>query len=324
MVFKRLVEGDVTKAEDCKVAVYSCPLDIMQTETKGTVLIKTAKELLDFSSGEESVIEEQIKAIADTGCKVIVSGGKVGDLTLHYANKYGLMVVRLLSKFDLRRLCRAIEATPLPRVTAPTADEMGHCDCVRVDELGDTPVVIFKQERDESAVSTIVIRGATENIMDDMERAIDDGVNTFKALTKDNRYVPGAGATEIELAKQISQYAETCPGLEQYAIQKFAEALEILPRAIAENTGVKATEVISKLYASHQEGNKNVGVDIAGEGASVKDVVEDGIVDLYINRFWALKFATAAANTVLNVDQIIMAKQAGGPKPKENKDWDED
>ena len=324
MVFKRQAEGDVTKAENCKVAVYSCPLDIMQTETKGTVLIKTAKELMDYSKGEESIIEEQLKSIAESGCKVIVSGGKVGELALHYANKYDLMVVRLTSKWDLRRLAKTIGATALPRITPPTADEAGHCDHVRLDEIGDTPVIVFKQDSKESPITTIVIRGSTENIMDDMERAIDDGVNTFKALTKDTKMVPGAGATEIELAKLITSYGETCPGLEQYAIEKFAEALEVLPRALAQNTGVKATEVISKLYAAHQDGKKNVGFDIEADCPAVKDATENGIYDLYITKHWGLKFATTAANTVLKVDQIIMAKQAGGPKPKQNKDWDED
>lgn len=326
MVFKRAVEGDVTKAENCKIAVYSCPMDIMQTETKGTVLIKTAQDLLDLSKGEENVIEEQVKSIADSGATVVVTGGKVGELALHYANKYNLMVIRLMSKFDLRRLCRAIKATPLPRLTQPTSEELGHCDFVRVDEIGDTPVVVFKQEKEESAMATIIIRGASDNIMDDIERAIDDGVNTFKALSKDSRLVPGAGATEIELAKQIESYGETCPGLEQYSIKKFAEALEVLPRAMAENTGVKANEVISLLYAEHQEGKKNIGVDIEAGNAAVCDAVEAGILDLYLNKYWALKFAVAAANTVLKVDQIIMAKPAGGPKapPKENKNWDED
>jgi len=209
-------------------------------------------------------------------------------------------------------------------VTRPTPDECGHVDEIRTDEIGDTNVIIFKQEEEGGAIATIVIRGATENIMDDVERAIDDGVNTFKALTKDNRLVPGGGATEMDLAKSLTSHAETCPGLEQYAITKFAEALEVVPRALAENSGVKATEVVSQLYVAHQQGQKTVGFDIEKEAAGVTDMVEKKIFDLYVTKYWALKFATMAANTVLKVDQIIMAKQAGGPKPKENKDWDED
>lgn len=173
-------------------------------------------------------------------------------------------------------------------------------------------------------MSTVVIRGSTENIMDDIERAVDDGVNTFKALTRDDRFVPGAGATEIELAKQISSFGETCAGLEQYAIKRFAESLEIIPRTLAENAGVKATEVISKLYAAHQAGDKNAGFDNESGGAAIKDAVKAGILDLYLVKYWALKFATDAAVTVLRVDQIIMSKPAGGPKPKDNPNWDED
>lgn len=118
MVFKRFVEGDETKKTKAKIAVYTCPIDIAQTETKGTVLIKTAEELKDFSRGEECLLETQIKAIADTGAHVIVSGAKFGDMALHYMNKYKLMAVRLSSKFDIRRLCKAVGATALPRVVS--------------------------------------------------------------------------------------------------------------------------------------------------------------------------------------------------------------
>lgn len=187
MVFKRFVEGDISSAQKAKVAVFSCPVDILQTETKGTVLIKTANELKDFSRGEENLLEQQIKSIADSGAKVIVAGAKFGDLALHYCNKYGMMAVRLNSKFDLRRLGKAVNATVLPRLTAPTAEELGYCDNVLVEELGDTGIVAFRNESKEGRISTIVVRGATENYMDDIERAVDDGVNTFKALTKDGR-----------------------------------------------------------------------------------------------------------------------------------------
>ncbi|XP_035231221.1 T-complex protein 1 subunit theta-like [Stegodyphus dumicola] len=116
MVFKRMVEGDVQKVENAKVAVYTCPFDSAQTETKGTVLIKSADELLNYTRGEENLLEEQIKAIADAGANVIVSGGKFGDMSLHYLNKYGIMAVRLQSKFDVRRLCKTVNAVALPKM----------------------------------------------------------------------------------------------------------------------------------------------------------------------------------------------------------------
>ncbi|KAI1242347.1 hypothetical protein IHE44_0005882 [Lamprotornis superbus] len=291
----------------------------------GTVLIKNAEELMNFSKGEENLMDLQVKAIADSGANVVVTGGKVADMALHYANKYNLMLVRLNSKWDLRRLCKTVGATALPRLTPPTLEEMGHCNSVYLSEVGDTQVVVFKHEKEDGAISTILIRGSTDNLMDDIERAVDDGVNTFKVLTRDKRLVPGGGATEIELAKQITSYGETCPGLDQYAIKKFAEAFEAIPRALAENSGVKANEVISKLYAVHQEGKKNVGFDIEAEAAAVKDMLEAGVLDTYLGKFWGIKLATNAAVTVLRVDQIIMAKPAGGPKPPSGKkDWDED
>lgn len=111
MVFKREVEGDVSSASKAKIVIYSCPVDITQTETKGTVLIKTADELLNFSKGEESLLEKQIKDIADAGVKVVVAGAKFGDMALHFLNKYGVMAVRLNSKFDLRRLAKTVNAT---------------------------------------------------------------------------------------------------------------------------------------------------------------------------------------------------------------------
>jgi len=317
MVFKRHAESTIIKKDSCKVAIYTCPIDALQTETKGTVLIKTAEELTTFSRGEETQLEKQIKEIADAGVDVVVAGGKFGDLALHYVNKYNMMAVRLMSKWDVRRLARATGATALPKMTPPTSEELGMADSVYVDELGDTEIVVFKVGTNESRVSTIVIRGATDNYMDDIERAVDDGVNVFKGLCKDGHLTPGGGATEIELARQVSQWAETHPGLEQYSINKFAEALEIIPRVLAENSGVKPKEVISKLYAAHSEGNKNMGFDIDGESADIIDCAENNILDLMIAKKWAMKYATNAAATVLRVDQIIMAKRAGGPKPRD-------
>lgn len=323
MVFKREVEGEITSMKDAKIAMYSCAVDVMQTETKGTVLIKSADELMNFSRGEEMLLEAQIKAIADTGAKVVVAGAKFGDMALHFVNKFGMMAIRLNSKFDLRRLSKTVGATVLPRVLPPTSEELGYCDSVSLEELGDTPLVVFRVLGAESRISTIVIRGATDNYMDDIERAIDDGVNTFKCITRDGRFVPGAGATEIELALQLAQYADTLPGLEQYAVRKFAAALECFPKALADNSGHRATSVVDKLLEAHQAGKKNHGVDIESLN-TICDSVEKGILDLYVNKMWGLKYAVGAAATILRVDQIIMAKRAGGPKARPQGAGDQD
>lgn len=161
-----------------------------------------------------------------------------------------------------------------------------------------------------------MVRGATNNFLDDIERSIDDGVNNFKVLARDGRYVAGAGAMEIELAAQISAFADTLPGLDQYAVRRFSEALEVLPKALAENSGLNGTEMINKLYLAHKEsGGKNMGINIEADKPEVIDVTGKKLYDLYLLKHWGLKYAVSAACTVLKVDQIIMAKKAGGPKP---------
>lgn len=160
-------------------------------------------------------------------------------------------------------------------------------------------------------MATLVLRGATTSSLDDIERAIDDGVNTIKNLCRDGRMVPGAGATEIHLAKIVGDYSKTITGLDQYAVEAFGHALEIVPRIIAENAGHKGEAVIADLYGKTSESNR-FGVDVA-DGV-VKDVIENGsIMDCWETKSWAMKLSVDAVLTILKVDQIIMSKPSGGP-----------
>ncbi|KAJ5755432.1 t-complex protein 1 theta subunit [Penicillium manginii] len=325
MVFGREPDGIVKQARKAKVGVFSCPIDISQTETKGTVLLKNAQEMVDFTKGEEERLEAAIKELYDSGLRVLVAGSTVGDLAMHYLNRFNILVIKILSKFELRRLCR---------VTT---------------EIGGDRVTVFRQEDANSATrtSTIVLRGATQNHLDDVERAIDDGVNVVKAITKDPRLVPGAGATEIQLVERISAFADKTPGLPQHAIRKFAEAFEVVPRTLAESAGLDATEVLSRLYTAHHRNNTDaqsegeeegssseeeepywttgVDLEVGSGGDGTLDAVDEGILDLMASKSWAIRLASEAARTVLSVDQIIVARQAGGPKPPgPNPNWDED
>lgn len=145
MVFGREPSGNRKHASRSKVAVFACPIDISQTETKGTVLLKNAKEMLDFTKGEEAQLEAIIKEIYDSGVRVIIAGATVGDLALHYLNRFDILVIKVLSKFEIRRVCRVIGATPLARLGAPMPDEMGTIDVVETLEIGGDRVTVFRQ-----------------------------------------------------------------------------------------------------------------------------------------------------------------------------------
>lgn len=309
MVFPREAEGVIKKASKAKVAVFTCPLDISQTETKGTVLLHNAKEMLDFTKGEENQLEAIVKELYDAGVRVVITGSSLGDLMLHYLNRYGIFVIKVLSKFDLRRLCRVIGATPLARVGAPMPEEMGSIDVVETVEIGGDRVTVFRQEDEKTKTATIVIRGATQNHLDDIERAIDDGVNVVKALVKDSRLVPGAGAIEMELMKRLEALGDKTPGLLQHGIKKYAAAFEIIPRTLAENAGLDVSEILAKLHAAHHKSDVGTaGIDVENEEDGILDAKKSGILDVLAAKKWAIKLATEATITVLSVDQIIMSK----------------
>jgi len=312
MCLTRGVVGQITEVWNAKVAVYGIPLDSVTTETKGTVLLKSADELKAYNNSEEEALERVIKAIADTGCNMIICGQAIGELALHFLEKYKIMCLKCPSKFELRRICRTTGANTLVRLEPPQEADLGACKHIYVKEIGSTRCTLFDSESDNSRVATIVLRGSTTSIMDDVERAIDDGVNVVKAMTRDARFVPGAGATELLLADAVSTYGEAQPGLEQYAINKFAMSLEVVPRTLAENAGLDATNMIAEMYAAHKAGKTGVGIDVVNAGTA-----DCGVQDLLITKKEAIKLAVDAAVTVLRVDQIIMSKPAGGPKAPE-------
>ncbi|KAF5795619.1 putative chaperonin TCP-1, chaperonin Cpn60/TCP-1 family, groEL-like apical domain superfamily [Helianthus annuus] len=312
MVLKGDTVGSVKRIEKAKVVVIAGGVDTTATETKGTVLIHSAEQLENYAKTEEAKVEELIKAVADSGAKVIVSGAAVGEMALHFCERYKLMVLKIGSKFELRRFCRTTGAVALLKLgSVVNPDDLGYVDSISVEEIGGSRVTVVRNEQGGNSVTTVLLRASTDSILDDLERAVDDGVNTYKALCRDSRIVPGAAATEIELARKLKEFSFTETGLDQYAIAKFAESFEMIPKTLAENAGLNAMEIISSLYAEHSAGNVKVGIDL--EGGACKDVSTLKIWDLFVTKFHALKYAADAVCTVLRVDQIIMSKPAGGP-----------
>lgn len=245
----------------------------------------------------------------------------IHELALHYCNKYGIMHIKISSKYETRRfaisvnaevnnICRKAER-PVP---------VGYCDVIEVQEVGDKKVIVCKDESSsERDVSTIVLRAATENVLNDVALAIGNGINVAKVAVGSNEFLPGAGATELELGLQLKKLAAIETGLEQYSIRAFAEALEIIPRVLAETAGMNADNCITKLVAEHSAGKTATGVNIEAAGTEDLTVsaVEACVFDSEAVKLWAFRNAVDAACSILRVDQVVMRKQAGGPKPQE-------
>jgi len=312
MVVQRRSLTNVTSKTNAKIAVFNCPVEASATEAKSTVLISNADELVNYNKSEEAMMEANIKAISESGVDVVISGGSVSEMAVHFIQKYGMMAFKIPSKWEHRRLTRALAAKPIMALGAVQPDELGHCDFVETKQSGGRSVTVFRQEGTVGKVASIIVRSATKNVLDDLERTINDGINTVKTMCKDPRLLPGAGATDIALAMKLKTYASTKTGLEQYAIRKFGEALEVCPRTLGENGGQDYAELLSALYSAHAAGNSNMGVDIENDG--VIDALKNGIFDPFAVKENALVMAADAVITVLRVDQIIMSKQAGGPK----------
>ncbi|GJM95885.1 hypothetical protein PR202_ga12670 [Eleusine coracana subsp. coracana] len=181
---KQFSQEDILCPLIADIAVFVGGVDTSATETKGTVLIHSAEQLENYAKTEEAEVEKLIKAVADTGANVIVSGATVGDMALHFCERYKSL-----------------------KLSQPNGDELGYADSVSVEEIGGLRVTVVKNEEGENSVATVVLRGNTDGILDDLERVVDDGVNTYKSMCRDSRIIPGAAATEIELARRLKEFS---------------------------------------------------------------------------------------------------------------------
>jgi len=272
--------------------------------------LKTPKNYLTTTGPRKKTWKKVIQSIVNSGVKCVIVGGSVSTMALHYLDNYKIMVIRIMSKFEIRRIAKSIGATLLVRLGAPTPEEMGYADRIYTDEIGSHKCIIIERKSDENKLATILLRGSTNNLLENIEHAIEGGVNSYRSLCKDANFIPGAGASEMFLATELREYAKTCSGLEQYSITKFGESFEIVPRTLAENAGLNVNEVMANLNTSNSQDSK-IGIDIFN--GELKNAFDLGVYDHLESKKWALRFSLEAVMTILRVDQIIVAKPAGGP-----------
>jgi T-complex protein 1 subunit theta len=318
LVLQRDTEHSLKRVDRARVAVYSCGIEAVRAETKGTVLLHDADELLNFSKTEETQLKASIDGLKEAGINVVVSGSKIDDLALHYLEHAGIMAIRIPSKWELVRWARSLGANVMVKFDTPEPSAIGQADEVFVSEVGGRKCIIAQSAPSETraGLCTIILRAATKGMLDDLGAAVSNGINVVQALTRDGRFVAGAGASEMTLAQAVEELANSFEGLEQYAIRQYGTALASIPKSLAETCGIPASKAVTMLRAAHTEGRSTVGINVEATGlADCLTEEETDIYDLLAGKAWAIRMATQAATTVLTVDQIIMSKQAGGPAP---------
>lgn len=325
MLIPAEAEGIIKRVERARIVAYCCPFGISRFEAKNTVRFESASQLKNFGKTEETIMAERVLALAKAGVNVMVVGGRVDALAVFYADRCRIMVVRLPSRMQLQRLCKMAGATLLFKPTVPSPEDMGHCYRVYTTEIGSTVVLVFSQHGTPCPLATVVLRGATGEMLDCLEEAIRDGVQVYKNLATDARLLPGAGATEMALSVRLSTLGMYYPGCEQYGILEFSQALKTLPAILADNSGLPVNEMMAKMEIQHQLGNQNTGILLGVEEASTVDAAAEGVLDPYLVKYRGIILATQIAMTLLDVSDIMVAKKSGGPKPRgDNPNWDKE
>ena len=315
MVVLRKTEGSVTSCEKCNVAVYNCEFTTKGAETNDQIVFKTADELLNYTKSEEDHMEKIVKDIVDSGVKCVVTGGAISNIAIHYFDKYGIMAFRTLSKFELRRIAKSIGATLLVRLGPPTKEEMGYADEIRVTEISSQKCILLRKDNENNKLATIVLRGTTNDMLDNLERVVNCGVNAYRAVCKSPIFVAGAGAIDMYLCEKIKQYAREVTSLDQYAIEAFGESFEVIPRTIMENCGLNVNEKLNTLRSKNSK-SPTLGINI--KTGEIEDAFVMGVYDHLETKRWAIKHAYNSIRTIIKIDQIIVAKPAGGPNLTNN------
>lgn len=311
---ERLSPSMPKSVENARIMLLEGTLEIKKLSTDTKITIKEAEELASFKQGEEKVIADQVEAIARAGANVVFCQKGIGQIASHYLAKNGILAARRVKDEDLKLLSLATGARIVGDVTAVTAKDLGSAKLVEERKVGKDKQMIFIEGCENAKAVSIILHGATELFLDEMERALEDALHVVLDVIQSGKIVPGGGAPEIRVAEKIRQHASTLSGREQLAVSAFADAVESIPTALAENAGFDPVNTVVGLRSKHQKGLFNYGINIrTGEPS---DMLVEGVVEPLKVKIQALKSATEAATMILRVDDIIAAKNEGlKPKP---------
>ncbi len=305
--------GMPRRVEKAKIALLNCPLEIEKTEFDAKLNIENPDQMKGFLDEEEKVLREMVERIASAGANVVICEKGIDDVAQHFMAKKNILAVRRVKQSDMEKLAKATGGRIFSQLEDLKPSDIGHADLVEERKVSDDKMTFIEGCKNPKAVS-ILVRGGTERVVDEAERAIHDALSVVKDVVVEPRVVAGGGAVESELASQLRVYAQKLSGKEQLAVQAYAEALEIVPLTLAENAGMDPIDSLMEIRSKHQAKQRWVGVDpFKGK---VADLTKLEVYEPLVVKVQALKSAGEAAGMILKIDDVIAAtksKGSGGP-----------
>lgn len=294
------------EVKNAKIALLKYPLEVKDLETDAKINLSDPSQMQAFLDNEEQMIREMIDKIIDSGANVLFCQKGIDDLAMHYLSKAGILAVKRTKKSDIVRLGRATGATLVTNIEDLSSKDLGEAGIVYEKKIFDQMMIFIEQCKDPKAVS-IMLRGSTRHVTAEIERALEDAMGVVAATLEDGKVVIGGGAPEIEIAKQLKEYADTISGREQLSVNAFAESLEVVPRTLAENAGLDSIDVLVDLRAAHEQ-SQYMGLDVF-EG-EVMDMNIRGVIEPQRVKKQAIQSAEEATEIILRIDDMIAARGA--------------
>ena len=286
--------------DEANVLLLNDPIEVEETDADTSVSIDSPDQLQQFLDSEERQLREKVDQIVATGADVVFCQKGIDDLAQYLLAKEGILAVRRTKKSDMGFLQEILGAEIVSDLDSATDAHLGTGSITRDADAG-----LFYVEGDDSHGVTILLRGSTEHVVDELERGIQDALDVVSATAADGRVLAGGGAIEVEVASRLRDYADDISGREQLAINAFADAVETVPRVLASNAGLDSIDTLVALRAAHEDGDIHAGLNVFS--GDVVDTYEAGVVEPAHSKEQALSSATEAANLVLKIDDIIAA-----------------
>ncbi|MBI2578576.1 MAG: TCP-1/cpn60 chaperonin family protein [Candidatus Aenigmarchaeota archaeon] len=310
VIDKEVVHPNMPKrVKDAKIVLLDVALEVKETETNAEIRITSPDQLQAFLEQETKMLKEMVKKVSATGCNVVFCQKGIDDLAQHYLAKEGTIAARRVKKSDMEKLAKATGANIVSNLEEISKDDLGYAGLVEEQKIAGEEMIFVRDCKDPKSVS-ILVRGGTEHVVDEAKRAMDDAVLGVISALEVGKVVYGGGAVEIEIARKLREYAESVGGREQLAINSFAEAVEIIPRTLAESTGRDPIDLLVELRTLHDKGKSAYGIDVVN--GKVEDMKKNGVVEPLKIKTQAIKSATEAAEMILRIDDVITSKSGGG------------